>query len=314
VTITADVADDISVFSVEADAYGPGFMTAPMLLTNADTGTYTGTIELAPNFNEEAVSYQIQVMAIDGTSGTTSAYIGDVEVRGNPPFDEKPAVWDPVVNPTDLPMSGGAVSLSVSASDLRGISEAYAAITGPAGQVQNVPLEPIGSDRFAGVFEAPANTGIFPAYYEVEFAALDDIGQQTIVSGERVTVAARPTGQLEIKPGDRDFGPVRWGSSAQRLIVLKNDGATGTLPIEGLIQTSGAPFFVVGQTAAGVAFSLEPGQSKTYTLEFRPTAIGPFTGQLNVVRTDYGQPFLHIRLSGRGTFYHERVQTRRPRS
>ena len=72
------------------------------------------------------------------------------------------------------------------------------------------------------------------------------------------------------------------------------------MPISGLIQTSGAPFFVVGQTAVGVAFSLKPGQSKTYRVVFRPTARGLFAGQLNVVRTDYGQPGLHARLTGRG--------------
>ena len=111
-------------------------------------------------------------------------------------------MWDPSVTPTSLPKSGGPVNLAVSAWDLRGISEAYASIAGPAGASYNVPLEPISADRFTGVFNAPANTGIFPAYYEIEFSAIDDIGQQTIVSGERVTVAARPTGQLKITPGD----------------------------------------------------------------------------------------------------------------
>ena len=228
-------------------------------------------------------------------------FIGDVEVLGNPPFDEKPIVWDPSVTPTSLPTSGGPVNLAVSAWDLRGISEAYASITGPAGASYNVPLEAIGADRFTGVFNAPANTGIFPAYYEIEFAASDDIGQQTIVSGERVTVAARPTGQLKIKPGSLDFGKVKRGRTARRTIVVKNLGAKGTLPISGLIQTSGAPFFIVGQTAAGVAFSLKPGESKTYRVEFRPTARGRFTGRVNVVRTDSGQPGLHASLTGRGT-------------
>ena len=301
VTVTADVVDDLSVFSVDANAYGPGFLSAPMLLTNSDTGTYTGTLDLAPNFNEDPVNYQIEVVAIDGTSGTTMEFVGDVEVRGNPPFDEKPIVWDPSVLPTSLPTSGGPVTLAVSAWDLRGISEAYASITGPAGESRTVPLEAIGGDRFTGVFDAPVNTSIFPAYYEISFAAMDDIGQQTIVSGERVTVAARPTGDLEIKPGDRDFGKAKQGKTAQRTIVVKNLAAEGTLPIGGLIQTSGAPFFVVGQTAAGVAFNLEPGESHTYHVQFRPTALGLFTGQLNVVRSDYGQPYLHVRLTGRGT-------------
>ena len=285
--MTADVVDDISVFSVGANAYGPGFLSAPMLLTDGDAGTYTGTLDIGPNFNEDSVNYQIEVVAIDGTSGTTMEFVGDVEVLGNPPFDEKPIVWDPSVSPVSLPRSGGPVDLAVSAWDLRGISEAHASIAGPAGESYDVPLEAISADRFTGVFDAPANTSIFPAYYEIEFSASDDIGQQTIISGDRVTVAARPTGQLKIKPGDRNFGKVKRGKTAQRTIVLKNRGAKGTLPIRGLIQTSGAPFFVAGQTAAGVAFNLKPGKSKTYHVKFRPTARGVFTGQVNVVRTDY---------------------------
>jgi hypothetical protein len=193
------------------------------------------------------------------------------------------------------------VNLSVSASDLGGISEAHASITGPAGESHDVTLEPTGGDRFTGVFNAPANTGIFPAYYEIEFSATDDIGQQTIVSADRLTVAARPTGRLDIRPASRDFGKVRRGRTVRRTIVVRNVAARGTLPVSGLIQTSGAPFFIIGQTAAGVAFSLRPGESRTYTLEFRPTAVGTFAGQLNAVRTDYGQPGLNARLTGRAT-------------
>ena len=57
VTVTADVVDDISVFSVGANAYGPGFLSAPMLLTDGDAGTYTGTFDIGPNFNEDPVNY-----------------------------------------------------------------------------------------------------------------------------------------------------------------------------------------------------------------------------------------------------------------
>ena len=304
VTVKADVHDDISVFSVGANAYGPGSsLHTPMLLTDGDAGTYTGTFEIGPNFGEEPVIHAIEVVAIDGASGSTMEYIGDVEVAGNPPFDEKPMVWDPSVTPTSLPTSGGAVSLGVSAWDLRGVNDVHASITGEApGESYTVPLEPITSaDRFTGVFDAPPNTGIFPKYYEVEFVASDDIGQQTVVSGERVTVAARPTGQLQIKPGDRDFGKVKRGRSAQRTVVVKNLAAKGTQPIAGIIQTSGAPFFLGGTTAPLVTFSLKPGESRTYRVEFRPTAAGAFAGRLNVVRSDFGQPGLHAPLTGRGT-------------
>jgi hypothetical protein len=301
VTVTAAVTDDLGVFWVEANVYGPGsFLTAPMLPTD-EAGTYSGTLDLPANHAVDAVHHQIQVVATDSTSATATAYIGDVEVRGNPPFDAKPVVSDPSVAPTSLPVSGGLVQLGLTASDAGGISEAYAAITGPTGAIENVALGAIGGDRFTGTFAAPANTSIFPAYYEIAFHAVDDIGQHTVVGGERVTVAARPTGRLEIHPAKADFGNVKRGRTGQRAIVVRNVGAKGTLPVSGLVQTSGAPFFLVGQTNAGIAFSLKPGESRTLHVEFRPAALGLFAGRVNVVRTDGGQAFLHVPATGRGT-------------
>jgi len=60
---------------------------------------------------------QIQVVAVDGTSATNMAYIGDVEIRGNPPFDEKPTISDVSVTPTSLPVPVAGEPLD-EASDL----------------------------------------------------------------------------------------------------------------------------------------------------------------------------------------------------
>jgi hypothetical protein len=296
VTVSADVTDDISVSSVGASAYGPESLSVPMVLTDPDAGTYTGSFDIGPNFSEEPAGYQIEIVAVDGASGTTIEIVGAVEVAGRPPFDEKPIVWDPSVSPTSLPAGGGPVSLAVSATDLRGISEAYASIAGPGGAAYQVPLEPTGGNRFSGVFEAPANTSGTPAVYAIEFSALDDIGQQTTVSGAPVTVAARAAGRLKLKPGERRFGKVRRGKVARRTIVVKHVGAEGT--VSGVVETSGAPFFVAGRSAA---FELEPGESKRFRVEFRPTARGRFTGRVDVVRDDGRQPGLHATLRGRGT-------------
>jgi hypothetical protein len=113
--------------------------------------------------------------------------------------------------------------LSVSASDLRGISEAYAVVTGPAGATTHVVLNPMSADRFQGVFNASANTGVSPAQYSVLFVALDDIGQPGTVDGGvfEVAVIPVPTGQLKIDPS-LTFGSVKIGGRASKTIKLRN--------------------------------------------------------------------------------------------
>jgi len=80
---------------------------------------------------------------------------------------------------------------------------------------QDVQLNPIGSDRFTGVFNAPANTGIFPSTTRSSSRA-DDIGQQTIVSGDRVTVAAETDRPAQDLARSYDFLWAAQGSTALR--------------------------------------------------------------------------------------------------
>lgn len=225
---------------------------------------------------------------------------GSVQVAAEPVFDEAPSVWDPAVTPRTLTSAGGPVKLAVSAFDLRGISDAYATVTGPGGVQTRVQLEGVSSDRFEGTFNAPPNTGTGAIEYSVEMSALDDIGQQTTVSGGVFTVAGRPSGRLEIKPASYDFGTAQVGKRKQHSFVIRNLGARTTAPVAAVVDTSGAPFFVTGASSTGRPFCLRGGESLTVHAEFRPTVAGLRTGTLRVRRPDLVQPALSVPLRGTG--------------
>ena len=81
------------------------------------------------------------------------------------------------------------------------------------------------------------------------------------------------TGQAptcEVTPASLDFGTVEPGTSATREFTIRNIG-TGTLA--GTVTESCDDFRIVGSAA----YSLDPGQVATITVEFTPTAAGTQT-------------------------------------
>lgn len=302
VTVDATAIDTEGggVTFVYVEVTGPyTFQTA--LSQGSGAGEWFGDIELPQNFSTEGpVSWQFTVVARDLDNEEGRGYAGEVQVDAAPVFDEPPVVSAPSVDPRDLPSQGGPVKLGVSASDLLGISEVYADVTAAGGATTRVPLEPVSADRFEGVFDAPAATGTATAQYSVQLVALDSIGQAGSVDAGVISVAGKPSGRLEIKTPAIDFATTRVGTRELRSVMVRNVGARSTAPVEGVVTTSGAPFFVAGAPTTGVPFRLRAGETRTFLVEFRPTAPGARTGTLLVRRPDLVQPELSIPLSGTG--------------
>jgi hypothetical protein len=307
--VSGEVEDDCGISSVHAEVVsgegfssyfelhpvGPGsFVTAVL---------YQGEVQLPPNHQESPVYYQAVIEAEDTNGSIEHAFAGDAEVAGQPAFDEAPIVSDPVVQPRQLPAAGGPVTIRATATDNRSVSEVYATVALPGGGSSQVPLEPISSSEFEGVFTAPPNPGTTTAQYGIEIIALDDIGQPGSVDAGQVSVATSPpkaTGRLAVWPATRNFGGVRVGKSARRLILVRNAGPRSTAPLEGAIQVSGGPFSLLGAGPEGIHFRLRPGELRFYAVAFRPTAPGPQNGSVTITRTDGGQPGLAVGLSGEG--------------
>lgn len=303
VSIGADVTDDFGLSSVYAEVIGSDGTFFGTAMNPTGGNSYSASVDIPANFSEGENSYSVYVSASDTNGGFTSELIGEIQVPPPPQFDEAPYVSDPSVQPRLLPAAGGPVTIQVSASDNRSVSEVYATVTLAGGVSTQVQLEPISSSRFEGVFTAPPNVGTTAAQYGIEITALDDIGQPGSLDAGSVTVDPSPapaSGELKVGPASRSFGRVRVGRRAWRLVRVRNTGARGTGPVEGVIKASGAPFSLLGASPEGIHFRLRPRETRIYAVEFRPSAVGLQAGSVTVLRSDGAQPGLAVQLSGEG--------------
>ncbi|MBJ7328713.1 MAG: choice-of-anchor D domain-containing protein [Solirubrobacteraceae bacterium] len=295
VTISAIATDDVRVESVYAEVTGTDGSNHTVTLHATALQTYEGTFNAPANTSHEPVSYQVSVIATDDEDAYAQQYAGEVQVAGQPEFDEPPSVFDPVVSPRNLPSAGGDVTLRVSATDLRGITEAWATVTRPGGSTARVDLEPIDGTRFEGTYNAPENTGSTAAEYAIEMTASDDIGQTSSVDGGKVTVAAvaAQPGRIQVSPDWRVFGPIRAGRTTTQSVTVRHAGPASSAPITVTSTASRAPFSVVG----GSSLTLNPGESGRVTVAFKPQSAGFVAGSLSVQRADGGQG-ASVRLTG----------------
>ena len=284
------------VYVEVTDPFGTGSGPA---LSNAGEEWF-GFVEVPPNFSTEPVTYSYTVVARDSEGAEGRGFAGEVQVAGAPPFDEAPIVSDPSVVPRDLKSTGGPVKLAVSASDVGGIIDTYADVTRPGGTPTRVTLEAVSATRFEGVFTAPPNAGTGTVQYAVQMIAVDTAGQSASVDGGVIRVAGVPSGRLEVRTTAVDFGTTQVGKRMQRPVQIRNNGAKSTAPVQGVLTTSGAPFFITGAPATGLPFCLRGGESLTAHVEFRPTAAGLRRGALLITRPDLVQPTLSVPLAGTG--------------
>lgn len=309
VAIDAEVSDDFGIAMVYAEVFASNgswesVQLIPSAIDPAGVTTYSGILNLPPNYTDAPLSYGVEIQATDTNGALATAFAGEIEVAEQPQFDEAPYVSNPTVTPRQLTALGGPVKIRATASDNRSVSFVYANVTLPDGGSTQIEMEPISSSEFEGVFDVPGNAGPTAKQYAIEIVAEDDIGQPGTADAGVVTVAppALPPagGPLTISPASRSFGRVRLGRRAVRLIAIHNTGARGTPPVEGIIQTSGAPFYLPRAGADGIHFRLRPGRTRFYVVSFRPTVVGAQTGSISVTRADSAEPGLSIQLSGEG--------------
>jgi hypothetical protein len=306
VQLSTEVVDDFGVSMVYALVYDPDGSTQMIQLYQGDKNTYFGTLEVPPNYSNTEVEYGVEIQAYDTNGAYAASLIGGVQVEAALPFDEYPSVVEPTLTPQFLPATGGPATISARVTDDRSVSSVYALITAlPGGGSTEVPLQSNEYPRYEGTFTAPANTGALAAAYIVEIIALDDIGQETRVLTEILSVEPPPTppsiGQLRTWSGTHRFGAVHIGQSARRFVFIRNTPRAGGAPVEGTARIVGSPAFsLAGASAEGIHFVLEPGERRAFPVKFRPTTTGQQTASLEIVRDDGGQQGFAAALSGRG--------------
>lgn len=303
--VTTEVEDDCGIQQVYAEisstegAYW-AFQLLPFENINSSSIVYRGEFQVVPNYQEWPVSYQVTIWAEDTNGASEQVYAGETEVAGTPPFDEAPYVSEASLSPRVVGSAGGQVKVGADASDSRGLGNVFAIVTLPDETQKEVPLEGVSWLHFQGRFKAPANLGATPQEYSVIVYAEDDIGQQSWESAGSFIVAPR-TGQLNAwTSAGSYFGQVAIGDTATRQVIVHNSGGPKTQPVEASITTSGASFSLQEAVAGKIDFTLGPGETRTFAVDFAPVSPGFKIGSAIVSRGDGAQPDVSVRLTGQG--------------
>jgi hypothetical protein len=245
-----------------------------------------------------AVYYEFTIRAIDSVEGSSELFAGGTEVAAAFQFDEAPYVSNATVTPSWLSYLGGPVTISADISDNRSVAGAFANVTLPDETQQDVWLEPVSASHFEGQFTVPPNLGTDPAQYSAIVYGEDDIGQRSWESAGNFTV--EPQGPLEVRIGRSDFGRVRLGESSNRTVILHYEGYPGAQPIAMSATTSGAPFSVRGATDGVFNFTIRPGKTRSFKVDFTPTAVQPEIGTVILSRVDGSEPDYLLAVTGEG--------------
>jgi hypothetical protein len=305
VQIRAEIFDDRGLYMTYAQIYGPNASSETIQLFEGYKDNYFATLEVPPNYSDSPVEYGVEVQTYDSNGAYSASLIGAVQVEAAPQFDESPYVTNAELNPSYLQSEGGTVTISADAGDNRGLAGLYATVALPGGGSVEVPMNATSSSHFEGTYEVPANTGPLAAEYLVEVVAQDDIGQEGRGTAGTITVAAPPpppsSGRLEISPGDRSFGTVKPGKTAQRTVYVSNLPRRGGEPVEATAVVYGSSAFSFSGGNSAIHFVLQPGEKRAFTIEFHPTASGRQFAAFEVIRDDGAQQGLTVGLSGKGS-------------
>jgi hypothetical protein len=304
--VEVEVEDDCGVQQVYAEIHGPEgffftvFQLLPSQIVSTYASVYRGEFQILPNYQESSVDYGVEISVLDTNGAPANAFAGEIQVEGAPQFDEPPIVSDASLTPPIVGSGGGGVKISANASDNRGLGNVFAIVTYPDETQHEVSLEGISSSRFQGRFIAPANEGAEFERYSVIVYAEDDIGQRSYESAGSFKVAPK-TGKLNAwTNAGSHFGQIPIGGRAVRTVVVRNSGGPKTAPVTASIATSGGPFALVGGEAGKIDFTLGPGETRVFEVEFTPTSFGFKVGSAILSRADGAQPDIGVQLTGQG--------------
>ena len=100
-----------------------------------------------------------------------------------------------------------------------------------------------------------------------------------------------PPPRISVDPRSVDFGTVRLGENVERTITVRNTG-TGALVVAA-IHSSDPAFSIGGDTS----FRVEPGASRTVSVQLAATTAGPLQAQLDIQSNDGSEPSVLVALS-----------------
>jgi Domain of unknown function (DUF4082)/Abnormal spindle-like microcephaly-assoc'd, ASPM-SPD-2-Hydin len=275
-------------YSANGNAFATtGIDNAPLhALANGVDGSdgvylYSSTADSFPTNSFQATNYWVDIVYTAAQSGITNPQL--------------------TASPTTLSFGSVALntattqSLTLTSSGTSPVTVNSASTTGSSFTI------------IAGAFPATLNPGQ-SLTLQVEFkptAAGSATGQLTIssnsTSGSTAGVALSGTGtlanaQLSVNPVSLNFGSVALNTPTTQSLTLKS---TGTSPLTvNSASVTGAGFTIVG---GSFPVTLNPGQSLTLQVQFKPTTAGSATGQLTINSNSSSGSTTAVALSGTGT-------------
>ncbi len=100
-----------------------------------------------------------------------------------------------------------------------------------------------------------------------------------------------------LNPAALGFGKVANGSTATRTVVIRNTGSQ-SLSISSVTKLSGTAS--INRSTAGMATTVAPGQSTSFTVTFSPTASGAALADFRITSNDRFEPTVDIRATAEG--------------
>jgi len=156
-------------------------------------------------------------------------------------------------------------------------------ISGPSTPITFTPGQ---SENFTVTFKS-TGTGLESGNISI---TIGDLAPQLVASATATGVAA----SMGVSPGSVSFGNVHVGTPATQTIQLTNGGsASGTI---NSISATGTGFSVSGLSTPQ---TLNPGQSVTFTAEFKPPSSGADSGSISIATSSSSSP-MDVSLSGTG--------------
>jgi hypothetical protein len=146
-----------------------------------------------------------------------------------------PSLLNPLVQPSNLPATGGTVNLSVTATDAHsGVRAVVAKVTAPDGKITTINLSCVSGDAASGTwrgsFTVAANSTSKERQYLINFVAQDLVGNEVVFPSPLVVVVApqEAAGGPVVVPPNVETRPATDITSTAATIqgaILNNGGA-----------------------------------------------------------------------------------------
>jgi hypothetical protein len=260
----------------------------PMALAVGKSGTFTVAVNpaVAGNVNGTlTVTGDRNSSPVVANLSATGVSAGQPQLSVTPASVNFGAVSNGLKGTANLTLNNvGSVNLTVSMMTVTGSAFGISGITTP---------KTISAGQSAQLTVTFSPTTIGATSGSISIVSNDPTSSaQSVPLGG--TGTATPTGQLGASSTSLSFGSIAVGTTLTQQVAITN---TGNAPVQiSQISPSGAAFTFGGMTTPA---TLNPSQTGSLSVNFRPTAAGSVTGSLVITSNANGSP-MAIALSGTG--------------